>query len=239
MSSSNRIHCPVKTGLGVQLLPDSVSNSNRIGCPVYPGFCIQQVAEIILAVGTGGYPAQPDFKATWDKLVEVFYKNKNDQRIVDLLYFELVAARLIIYFLACLDLRYKPINSSGAMLVQIFGDRTKSFLIESQSRYSVNLLDLFKYRMLSYSAAYEEADKDNKNTTVALIFLEYLSNSVKNRPLLFQLPNKEKPWLDRITSMNDIHSASQEDCKYCLAFATHMIDRADATFSSKVCDIVI
>src|ERR1039457_4188814 len=41
VSSSNRIHCPVKTGLSVQLLPDSVSNSNRIGCPVYSGFCNQ------------------------------------------------------------------------------------------------------------------------------------------------------------------------------------------------------
>jgi len=130
--------------------------------PARPTYNTQQVAEIILAIGTGGYPAQLDFTATWDKLVEVLYKNKNDQRIVDLLYFELIAARLSIFFLACFELRYKPVNATSAKLAQAFADATKKFFSESQNHYKENLHELFRYRLLSYSKAFETAENDNK-----------------------------------------------------------------------------
>ena len=206
--------------------------------PNQPTYNTKEVSEIILAAGTGNSFAKDNFTDTYNKMVEVFYKNPNDQQIVNAIYFELMAARLIIFFLACRDLRYKPIGKPAVMLEQSFIDTTKNFFSEIQDAYKIKLNDLFQYRRISYSKAFETAEKDKKYMAVGIVFHEYLTNSLKNRPLLYEVPNAEKPWLDGITSMNDIHHATQEEFIYCSALAANMIELANAILNSKKCNLV-
>ena len=73
---------------------------------------------------------------------------------------------------------------------------------------------------------------------MAMVFIVYLSNTYKDRPLLYEVPNSQKPWLNGATSMNAIHNPTQEQIKFSLILSTNMIDRANDIFSTSKCIIV-
>lgn len=196
------------------------------------------VSEIILADGIGGSFAKNDFVETWNKLNEVFPIDKSNDRLEGLLYTELIAARLMMSFLACRELRYISMNKSSAMLEQAFVKIAEKFFSEVEFEYSESLVELFQYRRTSYTKAYEKSDSENKNMAMAMVFIEYLSNSYKNRPLLYEVPNSQKPWLNGVVSMNAIHNPTQEQIKFSLILATSMIYRANDLFSTNKCIIV-
>lgn len=197
------------------------------------------VCKILLAVGTGSSYAEDDFAETHNKMIEVFCKTMTDPGILNLIYYELITVRLLTFYLACRNGRYIAAVKEAGTLDYQFDTMVKNHFFSIQDHFEVDLTSMYEYRKSSYNTAYN-VGKSNAYTAVGNVFNEYLLNSLNNRPLLCTVSSDveaEKPWNKELFALPE-YRASQQGYIFCYALTKHMIERADAIFSSKVCIII-
>lgn len=201
-------------------------------------YTTEDVSEIIFAIGVG-YEAKEDLEQTACKMFEVFCNDEGNEEILRLLWFELLAARLMFFYLMTRT-RYIAQIGNTQSVDQDFSKRSRQYFETIYNGSKVLYYPLFCHRFTSYMSAFDKSNKDS-HIPLGNIFHIYLSRSVKNRPLSCKINpdiNDSRAWMEGVTSLDDIFRATTESFTFCHAVAKQMLLLSSEMFSSKNCNII-
>ena len=200
-----------------------------------PTLTTADVAEAIVGLGAGVSNAKEDFMTAYNAMMKTFYRFQHeDKEIINMLYAELVIARCFFLFWFCNKNYYYPKTKNQVKLKYEFESQIKDLLDTIQGSYNIDLKKMYLFRESSYSDALsEDFGKEYLGATIKVAH-EYFSNSSYRRLIMCKVssnPNAPRPWMEGITSLDDVFYATTESMNVCYAIGEHMKRVADQCFS--------
>lgn len=200
--------------------------------PTFKTYTSRDIALRILTIGTGvgASGIEIDFSESYSRMLSALnVTSKDEEAYGPLLYFELVAVRLMSSYLFLKHYQYMPAVNNPVKLDEQFTDIASSFLSAAKVNYNVDIERLFTFRFSSYTNAFNESNKNNANAHILIgnVFYVYVLNSLQNCPLQSNVssdPGSTKtPWMDGRTSL-PVYRATQDGFSYCHSLILHIFE---------------